>query len=57
MNDEELICRRCGVDITERENFCGAGHCFCCASTHGPKDVRRPFNESAIEMGCAEMVE
>jgi hypothetical protein len=49
MNDEELICRRCGVDITLRENFRGEGHCFCCASTHGPKRVRRPLDEAIRE--------
>jgi hypothetical protein len=53
----EPLCLRCGVEMEAEENLYGQGHCFCCASTHGPKSRRRSFNESAIEMGCAEEME
>lgn len=56
MNDE-LYCMRCGCEMTVREHCQGDGLCFCCAPVYGAKDLRRPFNESAIEMGCAEMVD
>lgn len=48
------LCRRCAVEITEREDYVGDGHCFVCASLYGPSALRRPFDEAIREMGSSE---
>lgn len=36
---KEKPCRRCGVDMTTREQFVGGGYCFICAPIYSSKAV------------------
>lgn len=46
-----LLCRKCGCDMTPRENRQGYGFCFVCAAIYSP-DVsrRRPMDEAIREI-------
>lgn len=33
---KEPVCRRCGVEMTWRENYTGCGYCFVCAPIYSP---------------------
>lgn len=43
-------CRKCAIELTDREHFRGAGYCYVCAALYGPESGRRRMDEAIREM-------